>query len=48
MGCLLIVPLAAALAAMALQIGTLMGLLLAGFTTVVTALAGVIGLVLLL
>ena len=48
MGCLMIVPVAAAIAAMALNIGTLMGLLLAGFTTVVTSLAAVVGLVLLL
>ncbi|MDH4269699.1 MAG: hypothetical protein OEV52_05315 [Dehalococcoidia bacterium] len=48
MGCLMIVPLAAVIGAMALQIGTFMGFFLAGFTAVVTSLAGVIGLVLLL
>jgi len=48
MGCLMIVPLAAAIAAMALQLGTFMGFLLAGLTAVVTALAALIGLVLLL
>jgi hypothetical protein len=48
MGCLMIVPVAAAIAALALNIGTFMGFLLAGFTTVVTALAAVVGLVLLL
>lgn len=48
MGCLMIVPIAAALAAMVLNIGTVMGFLLAGFTAVVTSLAAVIGLVLVL
>jgi hypothetical protein len=48
MGCLMIVPLAAAVAAMALHIGTFLGFLLAGFTAVITALAAVVGLVLLL
>jgi hypothetical protein len=48
MGCLMIVPLTAAIAAMVLNIGTLMGFFLASFTTVVTSLAAVIGLVMLL
>jgi hypothetical protein len=48
MGCLMIVPLAAVIGAMALQIGTFMGFFLACFTAVVTSLAAVIGLVLLL
>jgi hypothetical protein len=48
MGCLMIIPIAAAIAAIALQIATFMGFLLAGFTTVVTSLAAVVGLVLLL
>jgi hypothetical protein len=48
MGCLMIVPLAAAAAAIALQFGTFMGFLLAGFTAVVTSLAALLGLVLVL
>jgi hypothetical protein len=48
MGCLMIVPLAAVIGVMALQIGTFMGFFLAGFTTVITSLAAVVGLVLLL
>jgi len=48
MGLLMIVPLAAALAAMALQIGGLLGFLLASFATVITSLAAVVGLVMLL
>ena len=48
MSLLMVIPLAAAIAAIGLQIATLMGFLLAGFTTVVASLAAVIGLVLLL
>jgi len=48
MGCLMIVPLTAAIAAMGLHIGTFVGFFLASFTTVVTSLAAVIGLVMLL
>ena len=48
MSLLMIVPLAAAIAAIALQVATFMGFFLAGFTTVVTSLAAVVGLVLLL
>ena len=48
MGCLMIVPLAAVIGVMALPIGTFMGFFLAGFTTVITSLAAVVGLVLLL
>lgn len=48
MGCLMIVPLAAAIAAMALNIGAFMGVFLAAFATVVTSLAAVVGLVMLL
>ncbi|MFC1911397.1 hypothetical protein ACFLXM_01825 [Chloroflexota bacterium] len=47
MGCFLIVPVAAAIAAMALNVGTFLGFLLAGFTTVVTSLAALLGLVML-
>jgi hypothetical protein len=47
MGCLMIVPLMAAIAAMVLQLGSFVGFLLASFTTVITSLAGVIGLVML-
>ena len=47
MGCFLIVPVAAAIAAMALNAGTFLGFLLAGFTTVVTSLAALLGLVML-
>ena len=48
MGCLMIVPLTAAIAAMALHIGTFVGFFLTSFTTVVTSLTAVIGLVMLL
>jgi hypothetical protein len=48
MGCLMIVPVAAAIAAIALDVGTFLGFLLAGFTTVVTSLAALLGLVMLL
>lgn len=48
MGLLMIVPVTAALAAMALQIGGVLGFLLAGFATVIASLAAVIGLVMLL
>jgi len=44
MGCLLIVPVAAAVAAMALDVGTFLGFLLAGFTAVITSLAALLGL----
>jgi hypothetical protein len=47
MGCFLIVPVAAAIAAIALDVGTFLGFLLAGFTTVVTSLAALLGLVML-
>ena len=47
MGCFLIVPVAAAIAAMALNVGTFLGFLLAGFTAVVTSLAALLGLVML-
>jgi hypothetical protein len=48
MGCLMVVPVAAAIAAIALDVGTFLGFLLAGFTTVVTSLAALLGLVMLL
>jgi hypothetical protein len=48
MGCFMIVPITAALAVLALQFGSFVGLFLAAFTTVITSLAAVIGLVLLL
>lgn len=48
MGCLMIVPIAAAIAAMGLYFGTFMGFFLASFATVVTSLFAVIGLVMLL
>ena len=48
MGLLVIVPVAAAMAAMALQIGGFVGLFLAAFATVITSLAAVVGLVMLL
>lgn len=44
----MIVPVAAALAAMALQIATFLGCFLAAFATVITSLAGLVGLVMLL
>jgi hypothetical protein len=47
MGCFLIVPIAAAIAAMVLDVGTFLGFLLAGFTTVITSLAALLGLVML-
>jgi hypothetical protein len=47
MGCFLIVPVAAAIAAMALDVGTFLGFLLAGFTAIVTSLAALLGLVML-
>jgi len=37
----------AAIAAMALQLGSIVGFILAAFTTVITSLAGVIGLLML-
>jgi len=48
MGCLMIVPITAAIAVVALQFGSFVGFFLAAFTTVITSLAAVIGLVLLL
>jgi len=48
MSLLIIVPIAAAIAAIGLQIATFLGFFLAGFTAVVTSLAAVVGLVLLL
>ena len=48
MGCLMVVPVAAAIAAIGLNVGTFLGFLLAGFTTVVTSLAALLGLVMLL
>jgi hypothetical protein len=48
MGCLMIVPLTAAIAAMGLYMITFMGFFLASFATVITSLAAVVGLVLLL
>ena len=48
MGCLMIVPGATAIAAIALDVGTFLGFLLAGFTAVVTSLAALLGLVMLL
>jgi hypothetical protein len=47
MGCFLIVPITAAIAAIALHLSTFLGFFLGGFATVITALAGVVGLVLL-
>jgi hypothetical protein len=48
MGLLVVVPLAAAMAAMALQIGGFAGCFLASLATVLTSLAAVVGLVMLL
>lgn len=48
MGCLMIIPVAAAIAAIALDVGTFLAFLLAGFTAVVTSLAALLGLVMLL
>jgi hypothetical protein len=48
MGCFMIVPITAAIAVLALNIGSFVGFFLASFTAVITSLAGVIGLVLLL
>lgn len=48
MGLLMIVPLAAAMAAMALQIGGFAGCFLASLAAVITSLAAVVGLVMLL
>lgn len=48
MGLLAVIPVAAAMAAMALQIGGFVGFFLAGFATVITSLAAVVGLVMLL
>ena len=48
MGCLVIVPITAAIAVVALQFGSFVGFFLAAFTAVITSLAAVIGLVLLL
>jgi len=48
MGCLMIVPLAGAIAVLALQFGSFVGFFLAALTTVITSLAAVVGLVLLL
>lgn len=45
---LIIIPLAAAIAAMGLYMSTFVGFFLAAFTTVITSLAAVIGLVMLL
>jgi hypothetical protein len=47
MGCLLVIPLIAALAAFALHIGAFMGFFLASLAAVTTSLAGLLGLVLL-
>jgi hypothetical protein len=44
----MVVPVAAAIAALALDVGTFLGFLLAGFTAVVTSLAALLGLVMLL
>jgi len=48
MGCLMIVPLTAAITAIVLNIGSLVGFFLTSFTTLITSLAGVIGLLMLL
>jgi len=48
MGCLTIFPIAAAIAVMALDIGSFLGFFLTSFTAVITSLAGVLGLLLLL
>jgi hypothetical protein len=48
MGCLMIVPLTAAIAAIGLHVATFVGFFLASFTTVITSLAAVVGLVMLL
>lgn len=48
MGLLVIVPLAAAMAAMALQIGGFAGCFLGSLATVLTSLAAVVGLIMLL
>jgi hypothetical protein len=43
----MVVPITAALAVLALQFGSFVGLFLAAFTTVITSLAAVVGLLLL-
>lgn len=48
MGCVMIVPITAAMAVLALNVGSFVGFFLASFTTVITSLAGVIGLLMLL
>ncbi|MFO7772979.1 MAG: hypothetical protein R6V59_03410 [Dehalococcoidia bacterium] len=48
MGCLLIVPFVAAIAAIGIYVSTLLGFLLACFTTTATSMAALIGLVLLI
>jgi hypothetical protein len=47
MGCFMIVPIAAAIGVLALQFGSFVGLFLAAFTTVITSLAAVVGLLML-
>ena len=48
MGCLMIVPLVAAITGVALYMGSLVGLFLASFTAMATSLAGLLALVLLI
>ena len=48
MGCLMLVPLAAAITGVALYMGSLVGLFLASFTAMATSLAGLLALVLLI
>jgi hypothetical protein len=48
MSLLMVVPVVAVIGAMVLHLGTFLGFFLAGFTTVITSLAAVVGLVLLL
>ena len=48
MGCLMIIPIAAAIAGIALHIAGFVGFFLASFAAVITSLAAVIGLVMLL
>ncbi len=47
MGCFLIVPITAAMAVLALNLGSFVGFFLTSFTAVITSLAGVLGLLLL-
>jgi len=47
MGCLVIIPITAAIGVLALQFGSFAGLFLAALTTVIASLAAVVGLLML-